>query len=159
MSNITEIKANGEVDKGNLADIKIPSDAYAIGVFDDKMRYVRFDLNTFAEMERIYGSMEAANAALSKGSMIEIRKILWLGLIWNEAVLDEITGEPIKYNITIYQVGGWLTAQNMKAVMANLMSAINGSMPAEDAEEKTSAVPATSLTEDAVKAAGQSPNS
>lgn len=84
---------------------EIRNDSYYIGTFDNQKRYVRFDLNAFAEMEKIYGSMEAANEALSKGTMQDIRKILWLGLIHDQAVLDEITGEPIKYNLTVYQVG------------------------------------------------------
>ncbi|HCR73995.1 MAG TPA: hypothetical protein DIW26_06350 [Ruminococcus sp.] len=112
---------------------EIRNDSYYIGTFDCQQRYVRFDLNAFAEMEKIYGSMEAANEALSKGTMQDIRKILWLGLIHDQAVLDEVTGEPIKYNLTVYQVGKWLTPSNMKEVMQKLMDAINGSMP-EDAD-------------------------
>ena len=112
---------------------EIRNDSYYIGTFDCQQRYVRFDLNAFAEMEKIYGSMEAANEALSKGTMQDIRKILWLGLIHDQAVLDEVTGEPIKYNLTVYQVGKWLTPSNMKDVMQKLMDAINGSMP-EDAD-------------------------
>ena len=108
---------------------EIRNDSYYIGTFDCQQRYVRFDLNAFAEMEKIYGSMEAANEALSKGTMQDIRKILWLGLIHDQAVLDEVTGEPIKYNLTVYQVGKWLTPSNMKEVMQKLMDAINGSMP------------------------------
>lgn len=112
---------------------EIRNDSYYIGTFDCQQRYVRFDLNAFAEMEKIYGSMEAANEALSKGTMQDIRKILWLGLIHDQAILDEITGEPIKYKLTVYQVGKWLTPSNMKDVMQKLMDAINGSMP-EDAD-------------------------
>ena len=74
-----------------------------IGNFGGKDRYVRYDLNAFAEMERLYGSMEAANNALTRGSMTDVRRILWLGLIHDQAVLDEVTGEPIKYNLTVYE--------------------------------------------------------
>lgn len=118
-----------------MAVEEVRNDSYYIGTFDCQQRYVRFDLNAFAEMEKIYGSMEAANEALSRGTMQDIRKILWLGLIHDQAVLDEITGEPIKYNLTVYQVGKWLTPSNMKEVMQKLMDAINGSLP-EDAEGK-----------------------
>lgn len=104
---------------------------YSIGVFDGKERFVRFDLNAFAEMERVYGSMDAANEALSKGSMTEIRRILWFGLIHDNAVLDEITGEPIKYTLTVYEVGKWLTPSNLQDVMNKLSAAINGAIPAE----------------------------
>ncbi len=118
-----------------MAVEEVRNDSYYIGTFDCQQRFVRFDLNAFAEMEKIYGSMEAANEALSRGTMQDIRKILWLGLIHDQAVLDEVTGEPIKYNLTVYQVGKWLTPSNMKEVMQKLMDAINGSLP-EDAEGK-----------------------
>lgn len=117
---------------------------YPIGVFPEgndtdgkprgEERYVRYDLNAFAEMERIYGSMDAANAALTKGSMTDVRRILWLGLIHDQAVLDEITGEPIKYKLTMYEVGKWLTPTNMKLVMEKLNVAISGSVPTEAQE-------------------------
>lgn len=100
-----------------------------IGNYGGAERFVRYDLNAFAEMERIYGSMDAANEALSKGSMTDVRRILWLGLIHDQAVLDEITGEPIKYKLTIYEVGQWITPNNMKDIMSKLNDAIAGSVP------------------------------
>lgn len=103
-----------------------------IGNFGGQERYVRYDLNAFAEMERIYGNMEAANEALTKGSMTDVRRILWLGLIHDQAVLDEITGEPIKYKLTVYEVGQWITPNNMKDIMQKLNAAITNSVPDED---------------------------
>jgi hypothetical protein len=124
---------------------------YSIGTFGGKERFIKFDLNAFAEMENLYGDMEAANAALKKGSMKEIRKILWLGLIWDEAVLDEITGEPIKYNITPYGVGSWLDTSNMKKVINLLTASINGSLPDEELKEEV----APAITKHALAAAGE----
>lgn len=142
----------------NLEDIKVPAGAYFLGVFDGKERFIRFDLNAFAEMEKIYGSMEDANEALSGGSMIEIRRVLWLGLIWNEAVLDEITGEPIKYTLTMHQVGSWLTPLNMKEIMGNLMLAMNGAMPNEEDIQGTPAKPIAVLNAKAEGIGGKDPN-
>lgn len=112
---------------------------YSIGVFPEgkgadgkplgEERYVRYDLNAFAEMERIYGSMDAANEALTKGSMTDVRRILWLGLIHDQAVLDEVTGEPVSYKLKMYEVGKWLTPTNMRTVMDKLNIAISGSVP------------------------------
>lgn len=123
---------------------------YAIGVFPEGNdaegnplgveRYVRYDLNAFAEMERIYGDMEKANEALTKGSMTDVRRILWLGLIHDAAVLDEITGEPIRYTLTMYEVGKWLTPTNMREVMNKLNSAISGSVPHDDETVVTAGV-------------------
>ena len=85
----------------------------------------------------MFGSMEEAQERLKGGSMKDIRTVLWLGLIWDEAVLDEVTGEPIKYNLTQYQVGSWLTTLNLEDVMQKLQDAISGSLP-DNPENKTS---------------------
>lgn len=144
------VNKNVQAVNPTLEDMRPAEGAYCIGTFNGKKRYIKFDLNAFAEMERIYGDMDAANEALSKGSMNDIRKILWLGLLWDEAVLDEVTGEPIKYNITPYEVGSWLNTTNMKKVIGDLTDAINGSLPAQ--EDDTPAV--TPITQNALAAAG-----
>ena len=132
---------------------EIRDDKYFIGNFDGEDRFVKFDLNAFAEMEDIYGSMDAANEALSKGTMKDIRQILWLGLIHDHAEIDEVTGEPIRYTITRYQVGSWLTTSNMKEIMQRLMKAINGSMPEDDEGEVSSGGEVINMN--AAKAAGE----
>lgn len=142
----------------SLEDMRPEAGAYLIGEFEGKKRYIKFDLNAFAEMERLYGDMDKANKALSKGSMADIRKILWLGLIWDEAILDEDTGEPIKYNITPYQVGSWLNTTNMKKVIGDLTAAINGSLPKEEAGAEKAAAPVVPITQHALAAAGEEPD-
>ena len=131
---------------GNLEAIR--TGYYSIGKFPEGEngvdRLVRYDLNAFAEMERIYGSMEAANDALTKGSMTDVRRILWLGLIHDQAILDEITGEPIKYKLSMYEVGQWLTPANMREVMEKLNTAISGSVP-EEAATPAGTTPAAEL--------------
>lgn len=124
-------------EKSNLDLIRTATGAYYIGEFGGKSRFIRFDLNAFAEMETMFGSMEEAQERLKGGSMKDIRTVLWLGLIWDEAVLDEVTGEPIKYNLTQYQVGSWLTTLNLEDVMQKLQDAISGSLP-DNPENKTS---------------------
>lgn len=146
---VSEVKVNP-----SLEDMRPDAGAYYIGVFAGKKRYIRFDLNAFAEMERIYGDMDRVQEALSKGSMQDVRRILWAGLIWDEAVLDEVTGEPIKYNITPYLVGSWLNTSNMKSVISSLTAAMNGSLPAPEggAETEANVVP---ITKHALAAAGE----
>lgn len=142
-----------------LEDMRPDAGAYLIGEFGGKKRYIKFDLNAFAEMERIYGDMDKANDALSKGSMSDIRKILWLGLLWDEAVLDETTGEPIRYNITPYEVGSWLNTTNMKKVIGDLTSAINGSLPKEaTGPDNQPVAPVVPITQHALAAAGEEPD-
>ena len=136
MDNVTPITVSE--DKSNLDQVRVPAGAYYIGVFGGKARYIRYDLNAFAEMEDLFGSMEAAQERLQGGSMKDIRTVLWLGLIWDEVVLDEVTGDPIKYTLSQYEVGSWLTTMNLQEVMDKLQSAISGSLPDNDGS-KTSA--------------------
>ena len=136
MDNVTPITVSE--DKSNLDQVRVPAGAYYIGVFGGKARYIRYDLNAFAEMEDLFGSMEAAQELLQGGSMKDIRTVLWLGLIWDEVVLDEVTGDPIKYTLSQYEVGSWLTTMNLQDVMDKLQSAISGSLPDNDGS-KTSA--------------------
>ena len=115
----------------NLHDVRQDIGAFYIGDFDGKPRYIRYDLNAFAEMEDRYGSMEAAQTKLEGGSMKDVRTILWLGLIWNEVETDPVTGDLVRYTISEFQVGSWLHTLNMKDIMIKLQSAITGSLPEE----------------------------
>lgn len=124
-------------EKSNLDQIRTAPGSYHIGNFGGKERYIRFDLNAFAEMETKFGNMEEAQERLKGGSMKDIRTVLWLGLIWDEVILDEVTGEPIRYTLSEYQVGSWLTTLNLEEVMAKLQDAISGSLP-DNPEEKPS---------------------
>lgn len=124
-------------EKSNLDQIRTAPGSYHIGNFGGKERYIRFDLNAFAEMETKFGNMEEAQERLKGGSMKDIRTVLWLGLIWDEVVLDEVTGEPIRYTLSEYQVGSWLTTLNLEEVMAKLQDAISGSLP-DNPDAKTS---------------------
>ena len=136
MDNVTPITESEN--KSNLDQVRVPAGAYYIGAFGGKDRYIRYDLNAFAEMEDLFRSMEAAQERLQGGSMKDIRTVLWLGLIWDEVVLDEVTGDPIKYTLSQYEVGSWLTTMNLQEVMDKLQSAISGSLPDNDGS-KTSA--------------------
>lgn len=127
----------------NLSEIRDMTGAYSIGVFGGKERFIKFDLNAFAEMESLFGSMDEVQNRLQGGSMKDIRTIMWLGLIWDEAVVDEATGEPIKYTLSQYQVGSWLNTSNMKDIMQKLQGALVGSMPEGDTEAMNNAAVAT----------------
>ena len=74
-----------------------------------KERTFQFDMNAFAELENMFGSVDKAMDQLAQGRIGDIRKILWAALIHEEvAGFDEVTGEPTGYNITPYDVGRWL---------------------------------------------------
>lgn len=124
----------------NLNEVRSDIGAFYIGDFDGKARYIRYDLNSFAEMESRYGSMEEAQKKLESGSMTDIRTILWLGLVWDEVELDPVTGDLIRYTISERQVGSWLHTLNMKAILTKLQNAITGALP-EDENNNASVVP------------------
>lgn len=91
-----------------------------------KLRTIVYDMNAYAELEKRFGTVDKAMEELQKGSMRQIRLMLWVGLIHDEVVLDEETGEPTKYNITPYQVGSWITnAAMLQEVSEKLALAIS----------------------------------
>lgn len=135
--NMSNTSVSAVTEKSNLDQIRTAPGSYYIGKFGGKERYIRFDLNAFAEMETKFGNMEEAQERLKGGSMKDIRTVLWLGLIWDEVVLDDVTGEPIRYTLSEYQVGSWLTTLNLEDVMAKLQNAISGSLP-DNPDDKTS---------------------
>lgn len=113
----------------NLKDIRPTKVTVELG---DKVREIKFDLNAFAELEKRFGTVQAAMQKLQDGGMGAIKTILWAGLIHEEAVIDEDTGEAVKYNITPFQVGGWVTSYNMMDVNIKLSQAMNADMPEAD---------------------------
>lgn len=47
----------------------------------DKPRTIVFDLNSFAELEEHYGSVQAVLDEMAKGSIKALRLLLWAGLV------------------------------------------------------------------------------
>lgn len=47
----------------------------------DKPRTIVFDLNSFAELEESYGSVQAVLDEMAKGSIKALRLLLWAGLV------------------------------------------------------------------------------
>lgn len=93
-----------------------------------RKRRLQFDLNSFAELENKFGSVNDAMNELQTGGMKSIRFILWTALIHDEAILDDI-GEPVGYKITPYQVGGWITPQMLPEISQKLTEAMGVSLP------------------------------
>lgn len=73
-----------------------------------RKRTIVYDLNAFAVMEAKYGSIDNAMKSLMKGKIPDVRFILWAGLIHDETEYDDETGEPIKYNVKVHEVGSWI---------------------------------------------------
>lgn len=99
-------------------------------------RKLHFDLNAFAELEKRFGSVNEVMERLQEGRIGDLRVILWAGLIHDQVLeFDEDTGEPIKYGITPYEVGKWVSLDNMKEVSDILGEVLSGSLP--EAEKQT----------------------
>jgi hypothetical protein len=69
----------------NAADVRVKP----IKIMLDKERNILFDMNAFAELEEKFGDIEKALEALGKGSLKNIRLILWAGLIHEDEDLKE----------------------------------------------------------------------
>lgn len=124
----------------NISDVrKFLDDPTAINL-GGRWRTIQFDLNAFGELENRYGTIQAAMEQMQRGKMNDVKVILWAGLIHDEAVFDEITGEVIKYNISPYQVGGWVRPGNLEEVSKKLTIAIGNDLPQQP---ETPAVAAT----------------
>lgn len=96
----------------------------AVSVELDKPRTILFDLNAFAELEDVYGSMENTFAAMQAGSMKAARTMLWAGLLHE----DE--------NLTPRQVGRLVTMDNMESVLDAISRALLDAMPEDAADEQ-----------------------
>ena len=115
-----------------VSKIRKDSQSGAIELGGEK-RKLHFDLNAFAELEKRFGSINAAMERLQEGQVGDLRVILWAGLIHDQVLeFDEDTGEPTKYGITPYEVGKWVSLDNMKEVSDILGEVLGGSLPEEE---------------------------
>jgi hypothetical protein len=104
----------------NLRDIRTK----LIPIQLDKERHLKFDLNSFAELEELYGNINTAFEAMQKGSIKAIRAMLWCGLIHEDK------------SLTLEQVGKMVHLGNMNEVMNAITQAIYEAMPEVDKTEK-----------------------
>jgi hypothetical protein len=100
-----------------------------IPIMLDKQRHLKFDLNAFAEIEELYGSVDRAMDALEKGSIKALRAMLWAGLIHEE--LDD-NGNP---TITPRQVGSLINVADLPMLTEKIGEAMNLDL-GEDEEAK-----------------------
>jgi hypothetical protein len=99
-----------------------------------RVRTMKFDMNAFAELERMYGTIQDALTKLTEGRIKDVRKILWAALVHDEVNLDA-DGEPESYNITPYQVGGWVEdPASMTDLITKLIQALDQGSPTPDPE-------------------------
>lgn len=98
---------------GNLKDIKPRS----IKVQMDKERVLKFDLNAFAELEDVVGSIPELFRKLETGSLKAIRAFLWAGLLHEDK------------SLTIEHVGSLIDFQGLENISKQLQLALGDSLP------------------------------
>lgn len=90
-----------------------------IRLSDGEERRIRFTMNTFAALEEEYGSIDAAIEKMESGSMLAIRKTLYLGLKAEGGVLTE------------EEVGDLIEIRDLEDIMKQLTAAMGIDLPEE----------------------------
>lgn len=91
----------------------------------DKPRVLKFDLNSFAELEERYGSVDKAMEVLQSGTIKGIRTLLWCGLIHEDEKLTE------------RQVGGMIGIGDLAELSEKLTEAMTGALPIPEPDTNT----------------------
>lgn len=98
-----------------------------------EQKRLKFDMNSFGELEKRFGSIDKAMESLSEGKLSDIKLILWAGLLHAHVEeFDEESGEPIRYNITPYQVGSGIEMHDLPTISEALAKAMGASLPTEE---------------------------
>ena len=95
MSNVRDVRAKG-----------VPV------VLNGANHVLKFDLNAYAELEDIYGSVDAALDKVAEGSVKALRSLIWAGLLHEDPMLDERT------------VGSWIGIADLQELTTSLHSAV-----------------------------------
>lgn len=72
-----------------IQDVRLKKTPLKIGETEYTLAY---DLNAFAELEDIYGTLDKAHKAIQKGSMKAILDFLWAGLLRDQALSKKEVG-------------------------------------------------------------------
>ena len=99
----------------NLGDVK--EKEYVVML--DKERHIKFDLNSFVELEEKFGDIDKAFEAMSKGTMKSIRTLLWAGLVHEDEKLTERHAASL------------VSFENLDEVMAKIQLATGDALPSQ----------------------------
>jgi len=86
----------------------------------DKIRHLKYTLNSFAEMEDKYGSVDVALKAMEKGSIKAVRFMLWIGLIHEDPTLTEL------------EVGAMIEPQDLEELAKKMNQTMGADLPEKD---------------------------
>jgi hypothetical protein len=83
----------------------------------DKARTLKYTLNSFAEMEDKYGSVDAALKKMEQGSIKAVRFMLWAGLIHEDETLTE------------QQVGAMIEVLDLETIVEKMSHSMDLDLP------------------------------
>lgn len=96
-----------------------------ITLSDGKPRYLKFTLNSFAELEDKFGSVDIAFEKLEKeNSMKALRAVLWAGLLHEDPPLSE------------QEVGGLIDIAYMQDLVSTIGGVLEQDLPEPEDELK-----------------------
>lgn len=101
-----------------LQDVR-KSKVVKITLSDDKERELKYTLNSFAEMEDKYGSVDKAIEAMQNGSIKAVRFMIYAGLIDCGDIKDE------------RHLGSLLNVQDIEALTEKMTEAMSADLPEE----------------------------
>ncbi len=85
-------------------------------IIDNETKHLHYDLNAFAELEEIYGSIDEAMAALSSGSIKAIINVLRAGLLHeNESLTTREVGKMFDLS-RLKEIGGQVNLAIVRAI-------------------------------------------
>lgn len=106
--------------KSNVKQVKAKNKTIILK--DGVERELIFDLNAMAELEDMYGTVDAAFKKLDEGSVKAVRAVLWAGLLATEP------------DITIQKVGSLIDLAYLTELMQTMEEAIKQDMPIDEVE-------------------------
>lgn len=102
----------------NVNDVRTSGVKVTLGATEHT---IKFDLNSFAELEERFGSVDEAMKKLQDGSIKGIRTLLWCGLVHEN---DKLTEK---------EVGAMVNIQDLEGLTAALTGALGSSLPEQSA--------------------------
>lgn len=90
-----------------------------------EQKQLKYTLNSFAEMEERYGTIDDAMKAMEKGSIKAVRFMLWAGLCHDDDSLTE------------REVGSKLEVQDLEELAAKMNEVMTSDLPDKEDSKKS----------------------
>lgn len=118
----------------NIKDVKKIKEGTPLEI-GGKKRYLKFDMNSFAELEEYAGNIEDVMDALEKGSIKALRSLLWAGL------LHEFMDEDGVVTLKPHDIGSWVKMEDFPRLSEALGKALQEVMPSQGIDDDVETTP------------------